>query len=114
MYATAAESREQVTDFYRRVWAHADASIDALPLDNRWTVSWWPEERRHPTLHRMLVHVIQETARQAGHADIIREAIDGAAGIRGSVSNLPLPAGAPAWRQHYDKLESIAKSAQSA
>ena len=80
MYATAAESREQVTDFYRRVQAHSDATIGELPLYAHGTVPWWPEERRHPTLHTLLVHTIQETARHAGHADIIRESIDGAAG----------------------------------
>ncbi len=68
MYATAAESREQVTDFYRRVQAHSDATIGELPLDAYGTVPWWPEERRHPTLHTLLVHTIQETARHAGHA----------------------------------------------
>ncbi|MBO0813744.1 MAG: DinB family protein [Actinobacteria bacterium] len=112
MYATAAESREQVTGFYRRVWAHSDATIEQLPLDARGTVPWWPEERRHPTLHTLLVHTIQETARHAGHADIIREFIDGAAGLREGVSNMPPEADAAAWRQHYDKLESIAREAQ--
>src|SRR5580658_1989543 len=94
MYATAAESREQVTDFYRRVWAHSDATIAELRLDARGTVPWWPEERRHPTLHTLLVHTTQETARHAGHADIIREAIDGGIGLRAGVSNLPSEADA--------------------
>jgi uncharacterized damage-inducible protein DinB len=110
MYATEAESREQVTDFYRRVWAHSDATIQELPLDARGTVPWWPEVSRHPTLHTLLVHTIQETARHAGHADIIRESIDGAAGLREGVSGMPAEAGAAAWKQHYDKLESIARS----
>jgi hypothetical protein len=114
MYTTAAESREQVTDFYRRVWAHSDATIEELPLDARGTVPWWPEERRHPTLRTLLVHTIQETARHAGHADIIRESIDGAAGLREGASNMPPEAGAAAWKQHYDKLESIARSAHPA
>ena len=110
MYATAAESREQVTDFYRRVWAHSDATIGELPLDACGTVPWWPEERRHPTLHTLLVHTIQETARHAGHADIIRESIDGAVGLREGVSNMPAEADAAAWKQHYDKLDQIARS----
>ena len=113
LYATAAESREQVTDFYQRVWGHSDATIEELPLDARGTVPWWPEESRHPTLHSLLVHTIQETARHAGHADIIRETIDGAVGLREGVSNLPPEADAVAWKQHYDKLESIARSAHS-
>ncbi len=112
MYATAAESRELVTGYYRRVWAHSDATIQELPLDARGTVPWWPEENRHPTLHTLLVHTIQETARHAGHADIIRETIDGAAGLRDGVSNMPPEVDAAAWKKHYDKLESIARSAR--
>jgi len=111
MYATAAESRKQVTDFYRRVWAHSDAAIAELPLDARGTVSWWPEDRMHPTLRTLLVHTTQETARHAGHADIIREYIDGAIGLRDGVSNLPSEADAAAWKQYYDKLENIARLA---
>ena len=114
MHATAAESRERVTDFYRRVWAHSDATIQELPLDARGTVPWWPEERRHPTLHTLLVHTIAETARHAGHADIIRETIDGAAGLREGVSNMPPQADAAAWKLHYDKLDSIARSGAAA
>jgi len=114
MYATESESREQVTDFYRRVWAHSDATIEELPLTARGTVPWWPEERRHPTVHTLLVHAIAETTRHAGHADIIRESIDGAAGLRRGVSNMPPEAGAPAWKQHHDKLQSIARSARGA
>ena len=110
MYATEAESREQVTDFYRRVWAHSDATIEELALDARGTVPWWPEARRHPTLHALLVHSIQETARHAGHADIIREYIDGATGLLEGVSNMPPEASAAEWKRHHDKLESIARS----
>jgi len=110
MYATAAESREQVTEFYQRVWAHSDATIQELPLDTRGTVPWWPQERRNPTLHAVLLHVIQETARHAGHADIIRESIDGAVGLREGVSNMPSDADTAAWKKHYDKLEQIARS----
>jgi Protein of unknown function (DUF664) len=112
MYATEAESHGQVTNFYRRVCAHSDATIEELALDARGTVPWWPEARRRPTLHTLLVHSIQETARHAGHADIIREYIDGAAGLLEGVSNLPPEAGAAEWKQHYDKLESIARSAR--
>jgi hypothetical protein len=69
MYATEAESREQVTDFYRRVWTHSDATIQELPLDARGTVPWWPEDSRHPTLHTLLVHNPGDRAarRACGH-----------------------------------------------
>jgi uncharacterized damage-inducible protein DinB len=111
MYATAAESREGVTDFYRRACAHSDATIGEMSLDARVTVPWWPEGLTDPTLSTLLVHMIQETARHAGHADIIRESIDGATGERGGIGDLPAESGAAAWRHHYDKLENIAQSA---
>jgi hypothetical protein len=82
MWATADESREYIVGLYQRVWAHADITIDTLQLDVAGLVPWWPPERRDATLHRVLVHVIAETERHAGHADIARELIDGAAGIR--------------------------------
>jgi Protein of unknown function (DUF664) len=88
MWATAEESREDLIGLYRRVWAHGDATVRALDLDTRGSVPWWPEERRHPTLHRVLVHLTAETHRHAGHADIVRELIDGAAGMLPAVSDL--------------------------
>ena len=33
MWATAAESREEVVALYRRAWAHTDATIEELPLE---------------------------------------------------------------------------------
>jgi uncharacterized damage-inducible protein DinB len=89
MWATADESRQFITDLYRRVWVHSDATIAALDLDTLGSVAWWPEDRRETTLHRILVHMIEETNRHAGHADIVRELIDGSAGLRPNVSNLP-------------------------
>src|SRR5262249_1300428 len=77
MWATADESREEIVGLYRRAWAHADATIEAVPLDATGEVPWWPAERREPTLHRVLIHMIAETERHAGQADIIRELIDG-------------------------------------
>jgi uncharacterized damage-inducible protein DinB len=111
MYATESESRAQVTGFYERVAAHADATIEELPLDARGHVPWWPEEHSHPTLHTLLVHMINELARHAGHADIIRESIDGGVGLRPELSNLPSAVSADEWKQYCDKLERIARSA---
>lgn len=79
----------EVVDFYRAVWAFADATIADLPLDARGVVPWWPEERREVSLQRIVVHVISDTTRHAGHADILREGIDGAAGLKVSSTNLP-------------------------
>ena len=80
MWATADESREWLLDLYRRSWAHGDESVRELGLDAPATVPWWPEERRETTLGYLLVHLLAETAHHAGHADIIREAIDGRGG----------------------------------
>jgi uncharacterized protein DUF664 len=82
------ESRDDVLGLHARVTAHADATVAALPLDAVGEVPWWPEERRHPTLHTLLVHVLAEVARHAGHADVLREGLDGAAGLRRDGDNL--------------------------
>ena len=80
MWARAEESRDELVDLYRRAWAHSNASIAALPLDAPANVPWWPEERRATTFGHLLVRVVAETAQHAGHADILRESLDGQAG----------------------------------
>jgi hypothetical protein len=112
MWATADESREQIVGLYQRAWAHADATIEALPLDAVGRVPWWPPERAEATLHRILVHMISETDRHAGHADIVRELIDGAAGLRSDNSNLA-PGDLAWWEQYRDRLERAAREAQA-
>ncbi|WP_035803464.1 DinB family protein [Kitasatospora mediocidica] len=110
MWATADESREDVIGLYRRAWAHADATIEALPLDATGHVEWWGETG-DVTLHQVMLHVTAETNRHAGHADIVRELLDGKAGMRESDSNLD--GGDEAWYQEYwNKLEASAKEAQ--
>ena len=47
-----------------------------IPIDH--SVPWNRKDMDHWTLRWVLMHLIQETARHAGHADIIRESIDGA------------------------------------
>jgi uncharacterized damage-inducible protein DinB len=80
MWAMAEESRDFIVDLYRRAWEHSDAAIAELPLDSPATVSWWPEEQRRTTLGHLLSRVVAETAQHAGHADIMRETIDGRGG----------------------------------
>ena len=110
MWATVDESREQIVATYRRAWAHADETIESLPLAAAGQVPWWRESRRNVTLHQVLVHVIAETHRHAGHADIVRELIDGAAGLRPGGDNLP--SGDSAWWESYrNRLESAAHEA---
>jgi hypothetical protein len=80
MYAAVDEPLEMILDLYRRSWTHADESVRTLGLEAPASVSWWPEERQVTTLGYLLVHLLAETAHHAGHADIVREAIDGRAG----------------------------------
>lgn len=89
MWATAEESRADIVALYHRSWKHSDQTIDELPLDAPGVVPWWTPGARDVTLHRILVHMVNETARHAGHADILREMIDGRAGLRADNSNLP-------------------------
>jgi uncharacterized damage-inducible protein DinB len=110
MWATAEESRDQIVDQYRSAWALADATIDALPLDAPGRVPWWDGDRASVTLHRVLVHVIAETNRHAGHADIVRELIDGAAGLRADNDNLA-PGDSAWWESYRNRLERVAKDA---
>lgn len=77
MWAQEHETREYVVGLYERVCAHSDATIAALALDAPGSVPHWPEERRATTLGVLLVRMVEETARHAGHADICRELIDG-------------------------------------
>ncbi|WAP60106.1 DinB family protein [Streptomyces sp. S465] len=110
MWATADESREDVVGLYRRAWAHADATIDALPLDTIGTVPWWPSHRNEVTLHHAVVRVIADTHRHAGHADIIRELMDGAVGM--SEGNDSMVPGDSAWWEEYrGRVERAAQEA---
>jgi hypothetical protein len=110
MWATADESRDQIVGMYRRAWAHADETIEALDLDARGQVPWWPAGRSDPTLHLVLVHVLAETHRHAGHADIVRELIDGAAGLGADDDNLR-PGDQASWEKYRNQLERVAEQA---
>lgn len=112
MWATADEPREQIIGLYHRVWAHSDATIDALAVDAIGHVPWWAPDRSEVTLHRILVHMVAETDRHAGHADIVRELIDGAVGLRVGNDNL-LPADRAWWQNHRSRLEQAAQQAAS-
>ena len=113
MWATAEESLEQIVGLYHRVWTGSDATIEALALDAVGEVPWWPRERRQVTLHRILVHVIAETHRHAGHADIVRELIDGAVGLRDDNDNMA-PGDQAWWQRYRSRLEHAARKAGSA
>jgi hypothetical protein len=110
MWATADESREQVIGLYRQAWQHTEATVEALALDAPGHVSWWREELREVTLHQILVHVTAETHRHAGHADIVRELLDGAVGVRSTNSNMASD-DTSWWEEYRGRLERAAREA---
>jgi hypothetical protein len=105
-FATEDESTADVVDLYRQAWAHDDVTLEELPLDAVAEVPWWHPERRSVTLHRITVHLIVDLSRHAGHADILRETIDGAAGLSATNDNIP----SVDWAAHRRRLEAIASS----
>ncbi|MDT0277073.1 DinB family protein [Blastococcus goldschmidtiae] len=108
MWATAEETRADVVALYRRAWAVADATVAELPLDAVGTVPWWSDPQ--VSLHRVLVHVIAETHRHAGHADIVRELVDGSVGNQSVGDNLP-EHDAAWWQEYRERLETAARAA---
>ncbi|WP_327338023.1 MULTISPECIES: DinB family protein [unclassified Streptomyces] len=82
LWVTEDETRDQIVGFYRRTWEHSDATINALPLDAPGHVPWWPEPYSSTNLFAVMTHVLAETVRHAGHADILREGLDGRTGMR--------------------------------
>ncbi|SCK41768.1 Protein of unknown function (DUF664) [Streptomyces sp. LamerLS-316] len=82
LWAAEDETRDQIIAFYRRTWEHSDATINELPLDAPGHVPWWPEPHAGTNLFAVVVHVLGETMRHAGQADILREALDGRTGLR--------------------------------
>jgi hypothetical protein len=109
MFAFPDESRADVVGLYKKAWAHSDATFDALPLDALGHVPHWPAATNEVTLHQVMVHMLADTQRHAGHADIIRELIDGSAGL--SEDNLNLPGGAISWEGHRKRVDDAARQA---
>jgi uncharacterized damage-inducible protein DinB len=110
MWVTTSESRADILDTYHAAIAHADETIAALDLDAPGHVPWW--SRPDVTLHGILVHVLAETARHAGHADIVREQIDGRSGMRSTNVNLE-PHDDQWWSEYRSQIESAAYAARS-
>lgn len=108
MWATPDETREGIVALYQSTWDLADQTINELPLDAIGRVPWW--EDGPVTLHHVLVHVTSETRRHAGHADIIRELIDGSAGLLNGHDNLRI-GDPPGWRKFRDQIDDAARLA---
>jgi hypothetical protein len=59
-----------------------------------------------------MLHVLVDTHRHAGHADIVRELIDGSAGM--SEDNPNLPGDNTPWETHVKRVEDAARKAAEA
>ena len=108
MWATEHESRKDIVERYRRVWAHSDETIGLLDLNSTGHVEWWP--RDEVTLFAVLVHVLAETTRHAGHADILREEVDGAVGTDAEAMAEPQH-DAAFWAEQRARIEDAARAA---
>ncbi len=105
--ATEHETRSEIVDLYRRVWSHSDVTIEELDLDARGYVPWWQEE---VPLFNVMVHRLSDATRHAGHADILREGLDGAVGV--DAESLPLHGRDTSfWEARRAVIESAARAA---
>jgi uncharacterized damage-inducible protein DinB len=109
MWATPDESRAEIVALYERSGQLADETISALPLDAPGRVPWWGDHGA-VTLYRIVVHMIAESQRHAGQADIVRELIDGEAGLMPGNGNLP-DGDTAWWRDCRDRVEDAARTA---
>lgn len=109
------ETREQIIDGYRRAWTLSDDAVREAAPDTTGFAPWLPEP--NIPLGRILVHVLSETERHAGHADIVRELIDGSVGRFEDDDELDntrqgrAPVDDPGWRAHRDRVEAAAQKA---
>ena len=70
------ETTADVLAFYGRARDAADRAIDEIGLEDT-GMAWFGEP---VTMRWVLIHMVEETARHAGHVDILRELIDGMTG----------------------------------
>ncbi|MDJ0354486.1 DinB family protein [Pseudarthrobacter sp. PH31-O2] len=96
-------------EIYRETTVAADAVLDDLELDTTAVVQWWTKHR-HTTVERLLVHMIAESHRHAGHLDIVREQLDGFIGLRPSAPNIPglTP---DQWEEQRLRIKELARGA---
>lgn len=102
MWALPGEPSEYIIGLYRRACEHTDLVIDELDLDVPAHVKHWAEGKRDTTLGFLLVRMAAETAHHAGHADIIRELIDGKGGDDHDMLD------DASWRDYMTKVQGAA------
>lgn len=109
-YATADETKDGLIDLYRRVWVFADETIERLPLDAPGRVQWWQPGKQAVTLQAIMVRVTCDATRHAGHADILREQLDGAVGWQPTNGSVPELGGSTwsSWPDYVSRLTDLA------
>ena len=109
LWVTEHETREEILGFYRRAREHSDATIAALPIDAPGRVPWWP--RPEVKLFNIMVHILNETNRHAGHADILREQLDGRTGSSADGGAAREGEDEAFWAEYRARIERAAKAA---
>jgi hypothetical protein len=105
MWATPDETSEYLIGLYERACAHGDQTIADLDLEAVGWVAHWPEGKRDTTLAVLLIRMVAETAQHAGHADIVRELIDGRSG-----PDHEAVGDEAAWREYISRIKAAADS----
>jgi hypothetical protein len=103
-WASEGETGAEVIELYRRVWSHTDATIETLDLDDLGYVAWWDE---HVPLFNVMIHRLTDATRHAGHADILREQLDGAVGRFADRDNMP-GVDADCWDAYLTRVQAAA------
>jgi hypothetical protein len=76
------EPSAEIISFYRAQCASSDAVLAVTPLSARpLGLHGVPGEDEPPDVRSIVLHMIEETARHAGHLDIAREFLDGQTGL---------------------------------
>jgi hypothetical protein len=109
-FARADESRDNIIGSYRKACETSDATIEALDLDAAGLVPWWGDQP--VTLHHVLIHVIADTFRHAGHADLARELVDGSIGYAEGDNNVP-EHDSLWWHAYRERVDREARQATS-
>jgi len=108
-WASEDETRSGIVDLSKRVWVHADDTIEALALDASGFVPWWDEKT--VTLFTVMVHRLCNVTRHAGHADVLREGLDGVVGVDENAYLHGL--GEEFWSKRREMIESAARSTRT-
>ena len=112
MWATADESSAVILGWLRTARDEGAGTIAELGLDAPGHVPWWGD-RSAVTVFTIAVHVVAEINRHAGHADLVRELIDGEIGWNQGSENLPGErdgVDAQWWLDYRARLQATAES----